>query len=88
MPLHAQIATIGGNAFFALIFLIAVPDPLAQGAFGLALFLVVLAAAAGYSCWVLIKFRHYLSAEAAIERELHVERLLAEVAALKAKAPG
>jgi hypothetical protein len=36
---------------------------------------------------VLVKFRHYLSAEAATERELHVEKLQLEIEALKAKIP-
>lgn len=84
MPLHAQIACIGGNAFFALIFLLAAQCGLATGNFGMVAFMVILAGAASYTCWVLVKFRHYLSIEAAIERELHVERLEAEIAALKA----
>lgn len=83
MPLHAQIACIGGNALFALIFLIAAQGSLTTGEFGLGFFLVILAVAAGYSCWVLLKFRHYLSAEAAEERELHIEKLKAEIDALK-----
>ncbi len=92
MPLHAQIACIGGNGLFALIFLIAAQGSGASdcsaaptGGFGLAAFMLILAAAAGYTCWVLVKFRHYLSAEASIERELHVEKLELEIQALKAK---
>lgn len=92
MPLHAQIACIGGNGLFALLFLIAAvgsgaPSDCATttgGGFGLVFFLMILAAAAAYTCWVLVKFRHYLSAEAAIERELHVEKLQLEIEALKA----
>ncbi len=34
--------------------------------------------------WVLTKFRHYLSAEASLERELHIERLKEEIDTLKA----
>ena len=86
MPLHAQIACIGGNGLFALLFVIAAQGSLASGEYGLGMFMVILAAAAGYTCWVLVKFRHYLSAEAAIERELHVEKLQAEIDALKANA--
>lgn len=92
MPLHAQIACIGGNGLFALIFLIAALGSSATGdcspstgSFGLSLFMIVLALAAAYTCWVLVKFRHYLSAEAAIERELHVEKLQLEIEALKAR---
>lgn len=94
MPLHAQIACIGGNALFALIFLIAAQgsgpsecSSASTGGFGLAAFMLILAAAAGYTCWVLVKFRHYLSAEAATERELHVEKLQIEIEALKARIP-
>ena len=57
------------------------------GGFGLAAFMLILAAAAAYTCWVLVKFRHYLSAEAATEHELHVEKLQLEIEALKAKIP-
>lgn len=84
MPLHAQIACIGGNALFAFFFVLALPGALATGDFGLSMFLAVLGGAAGYTCWVLLKFRHYLSAEAAIERELHIERLREELDTLKA----
>ena len=96
MPLHAQIACIGGNGLFALLFLIAAlgsgatsdcSTATTTGGFGLAAFLLILAAAAAYTCWVLVKFRHYLSAEAATERELHVEKLQLEIEALKAKIP-
>lgn len=83
MPLHAQIACIGGNGLFALLFLVAAQGSLMTGDFGFGMFLAILAAAAGYTCWVLVKFRHYLSAEAAIERELHVEKLKAEIEMLK-----
>ena len=47
-------------------------------------FLFVMMLAAGYTCWVLLKFRHYLSAEAAMERELHIEQLREEIDKLKA----
>ena len=95
MPLHAQIAYIGGNGLFALLFLIAAlgsgaasdGSAATTGSFGLAAFMLILAAAAGYTCWVLVKFRHYLSAEAATERELHLEKLQLEIEALKAKIP-
>jgi hypothetical protein len=95
MPLHAQIACIGGNALFALLFLVAALgsgsttecSTATTGGFGLAAFLLILAAAAGYTCWVLVKFRHYLSAEASIERELHVENLQLEIETLKARIP-
>ncbi|MEZ6029488.1 MAG: hypothetical protein R3C46_07025 [Hyphomonadaceae bacterium] len=84
MPLHAQIACIGGNALFALLFLVAAQGSLAAGDYGLAVFLLLLAVAAAYSCWVLVKFRRYLSAEETLERELHIERLREEIDALKA----
>ncbi len=90
MPLHAQIACIGGNALFALIFVIAAQASggtsdcsTTGGGFGLAAFMIILAFAASYTCWVLIKFRGYLSAEAATERELHIEKLKAEIEALR-----
>lgn len=84
MPLHAQILCIGGNALFAFFFLIAAGTTLGEGGYGLAFFLAVLAGAAIYSCWVLLKFRRYLSAEAALERELHIEQLREEIDKLKA----
>ncbi len=84
MPLHAQIACIGGNALFALLFLVAAQGSLAAGDYGLAVFLLLLAVAAAYSCWVLVKFRRYLSAEETLERELHIEQLRKEIDALKA----
>lgn len=83
MPLHAQVLCIGGNILFALVFLIAAQMSLTEGSFGLASFLAFLAASAIYSCWVLLKFRRYLSAEATLERELHIEQLHAEIDALK-----
>jgi hypothetical protein len=85
MPLHAQIACIGGNALFAFFFVLAGFQTLPTGQFGLSVFLLILAAAAIYTCWVLLKFRRYLSAEASLERELHVEKLQAEITELKAK---
>lgn len=83
MPLHAQILCIGGNVLFALLFLIAAQLSLAEGSYGLATFLAFLAVAAGYSSWVLLKFRRYLSAEATLERELHIEQLREELEALR-----
>lgn len=87
MPLHAQILCIGGNALFALFFVIAAQGVMTDGNYGLALFLALLAAAAIYSGWVLLKFRRYLSAEAALERELHIEQLREEIERLKADSP-
>jgi hypothetical protein len=84
MPLHAQILCIGGNALFALFFLVAAQQTMVEGSYGLALFLAFLAAAAIYSCWVLVKFRRYLSAEETLERELHIEQLRTEIERLRA----
>lgn len=84
MPPHAQILCIGGNALFALVFLLAAQQTAVEGAYGLALFLAFLGGAAIYSCWVLVKFRRYLSAEQSIERELHIEQLREEIDRLKA----
>ena len=84
MPLHAQIACIGGNGLFALLFLIAAQGAFASGDTGLAIFLAALAGAAAYTCWVLVKFRRYLSAEQSIERELRIEQLREEIDMLKA----
>ncbi len=84
MPLHAQIACIGGNAMFALLFLVAAQGAFAAGDTGLATFMLMLAGAAGYTCWVLVKFRRYLSAEQSIERELRIEQLREEIDLLRA----
>jgi hypothetical protein len=84
MPLHAQIFCIGGNGLFALLFLVAAAGANANGDGGLTLFLLGMAIAAGYSVWVLLKFRRYLSAEGELERELHIERLREEIDRLKA----
>jgi membrane associated rhomboid family serine protease len=84
VPLHAQILCIGGNALFAFFFLIAAGTGFGAGDYGLAFFLSALAVAAIYTCWVLLKFRRYLGAEAALERELHIERLREEIDQLKA----
>lgn len=84
MPLHAQVACIGGNAMFALLFLIAAQGGFVAGEMGLALFMLILAGAAGYTCWVLVKFRRYLSAEQSIERELRIEQLREEIDRLRA----
>ncbi len=87
MPLHAQIVCIGGNCLFAFFFVIAAGAGFAAGDFGMAAFMVALAVAAIYTAWVLVKFRHYLSAEAAIERELRIERMREEIDQLKANNP-
>ena len=84
MPLHAQVLCIGGNALFAFFFLVAAQQTMVEGNYGLAAFLAFLGAAAIYSCWVLLKFRRYLSAEETTERELHIEQLRAEIDQLKA----
>jgi hypothetical protein len=68
MPIHAQIACIGGNGLFALFFAFAAAGLFGEGQLGPAFLL----------------FRHYLSAEAAIERELHIEQLREEIDKLKA----
>ena len=84
MPLHAQVLCIGGNVLFALFFLIGAGAGFSEGNFSMALVMTVFAAAAAYSVWVLTKFHHYLSAEASLERELHIERLKEEIQTLKA----
>jgi hypothetical protein len=84
MPLHAQVICIGGNVLFAAFFLIGAQAGFAEGNSGMFAVMIVLAAAAAYSVWVLMKFRRYLSIEAAMERELHIERLREELDALKA----
>jgi len=84
MPLHAQFLCIGGNVLFALLFLIAAAGANANNDAGLTLFLLVMAIAAGYSVWVLLKFRRHLSAEGQLERELYIERLREELDLLKA----
>jgi hypothetical protein len=84
MPLHAQIACIGGNGLFALLFLIAAQGAWANNDTGLAWFLIALAASAAYTCWVLVKFRRYLSAEQSVERELRIEQLREEIDRLRA----
>lgn len=84
MPLHAQILCIGGNVLFALFFLIGAGAGWSDGNSGMFAVMFVFAVAASYSVWVLLKFRHYLSAEGQLERELHVERLREELDLLKA----
>ena len=79
MPLHAQILCIGGNILFALIFLIAAGTGWSNGDSGMFALMVVFAIAAGYSVWVLVKFRRYLSAEGQLEREVYIERLREEL---------
>ncbi|MEQ1609101.1 MAG: hypothetical protein ABL956_09070 [Hyphomonadaceae bacterium] len=49
----------------------------------MAFVMAVFAVAAGYSVWVIAKFRRYLDAEALLERELHIERLREEINTLK-----
>lgn len=84
MPLHAQIACIGGNGLFAFLFVIAGSMAWSEGDSGMAVFMFALALAAGYTCWVLQKFRRYLSAEESIRRELLIERMREEIDVLKA----
>jgi hypothetical protein len=84
MPLHAQIACIGGNCFFAIVFLIAAGQGLGSNETGMAAFMAALAACAAYTAWVLLKFRKYLSAEDAAARELAMERMREEIDQLKA----
>jgi len=84
MPIHAQIACIGGNGLFALFFGLVGVSLFGEGQLGPAFLLFVMTLAAGYTCWVLLKFRRYLSAEAAMERELHIEQLREEIDKLKA----
>lgn len=87
MPLHAQIICIGGNVLFALFFLIGAGAGYSDGNSGMFAVMAVFAVAAGYSVWVLMKFRRYLSAEASLERELHIERLREEIDTLRANNP-
>ncbi len=84
MPLHAQILCIGGNVLFALFFLIGAGAGWSDGNSGMFAVMFVFAIAASYSVWVLLKFRHHLSAEGMLERELHIERLREELDLLKA----
>jgi hypothetical protein len=84
MPIHAQIACIGGKGLFALFFAFAAAGLYGEGQLGPAFLLFVMMLAAGYTCWVLLKFRRYLSAESAMERELHIEQLREEIDKLKA----
>lgn len=84
MPLHAQVLCIGGNILFGLFFLIGAGAGFSEGNFTMALVMSGFAVAAAYSVWVLLKFRRYLSAEASLERELHIERLKEEIDVLKA----
>lgn len=89
MPLHAQIACIGGNGAFALLFLIAAMDSFGKGESGMATFLGLLGLCAAYTCWVLLKFRRYLSVEESVARELQIERMREEIDVLKSNnAPG
>jgi hypothetical protein len=86
MPLHAQIACIGGNVVLAVLMLIAAAQGFSNGDFGLALFLTLLGGACAYTVWVLLKFRHYLSEEATLERQAHMAHLRKEVATETASA--
>jgi hypothetical protein len=84
MPLHAQVACIGGNGLYALLFAIAAAQAWGEGNSGMATFMALLAIAGGYTVWVLLKFRKYLSAEDAIARELAIECMREEIDQLKA----
>lgn len=84
MPLHAQILCIGGNVLFSLFFLIGASAGFGEGNSGMFAVMAIFALAAGYSVWVLLKFRRYLSAEEALERELHIEKLREEIDQLRA----
>jgi hypothetical protein len=79
MPLHAQIICIGGNALLGVLMLIAAAQGFSGGDLGLAVFLMMLASACGYTIWVLLKFRHYLGKEATQEREAHLAQLRHEM---------
>jgi hypothetical protein len=87
MPLHAQIICIGGNVMLALLMLLAAAQGYGGGNFGLGLFLTALAAACGYTVWVLLKFRRYLGQEATAEREVHLAHLKRELEAEQAQNP-
>jgi len=89
MPLYAQIICIGGNGLFAFFFALAGIMSFGKGdngqsAPGLGVFLLLLAAAALYSMWVLLKFRRYLGAEQALEREAHIAELRGKLDAMTA----
>ncbi len=87
MPLHAQIVCIGGNALLAFLFLVAglIGDKDAvDGDGGFRMLMFALCGMCAYTVWVLLKFRRYLSAEVAMERELHIEQLREEIDRLKA----
>lgn len=84
MPLHAQVLCIGGNVLFALFFLIGAGAGFGEGNSGMFAVMLIFAIAASYSVWVLLKFRRYLSAEEAMERELHIEKLREEIDQLRA----
>jgi len=90
MPLYAQIICIGGNGLFAFFFALAGFMSFGKGengdsSPGLGVFLLLLAAAALYSMWVLLKFRRYLGQEASIEREAHLAHLRHEMDAEAAR---
>jgi hypothetical protein len=91
MPLYAQIICIGGNGLFAFFFALAGFMSFGKGESGeaspgLGVFLLLLAAAALYSMWVLLKFRRYLSAEQALEREAHIADLRSQLDAANGRA--
>ncbi len=88
MPLYAQIITMGGNSLIGLVMLLGASESLSKGSYGVALFLAALAGACGYTIWVLLKFRRYLSEEARLTRELRLEHLKDELDAEHAKRPG
>ncbi len=84
MPVHAQVICIGGNGLFALFFFLAGAGLFTEGQLGPAVLLFAMTAAAAYSAWVLLKFRKFLSAEDAMERNLRMERMQEEIDLLKA----
>lgn len=89
MPLYAQIICIGGNGLFAFFFALAGFMSFGKGengqsSPGLGVFLLLLAAAALYSVWVLLKYRRYLGAEQALEREAHLAELRGQLDAINA----
>ncbi|MDP3736026.1 MAG: hypothetical protein Q8R02_01475 [Hyphomonadaceae bacterium] len=84
MPVHAQVICIGGNGLFALFFFLVGVGLFTEGQLGPAILLFAMTAAASYSAWVLLKFRKFLSAEDAMERNLRMERMQEEIDQLKA----
>ena len=83
MPLHGQITCIGGNGLFTLLFFFAGLMNL-EADFGVAVFMIALAISGGYTCRLLFQFHIYLSAEQAVERQAHIERLREAIDVLRA----